>query len=80
MLAKDIQDDLHKVLQPKQLREKRAEYKEFPPEVFQARIYETKSKQLTGPYWQAKRNKNALKSYQIEAKRLRKNGLKRMKC
>ena len=71
LLSKDIWDGLGEGLKPKQLREKRPEYQEFPPEFFRKRIYEIKGKQRAGPYWQAKRNKNALKSHQIEAKRLR---------
>ena len=72
LLSKDIRDGLVEGLKPKQLREKRPEYQEFPPEFFRKRIYEIKGKQRAGPYWQAKRNKNALKSHQIEAERLRK--------
>lgn len=72
LLAKDIRDGLDNDLQPAQLRMTRPEYQEFPPEFFRKRIYEIKSKQKCGPYWQAKRNKNALKSHHIEAERLRK--------
>ena len=72
LLAKDIRDGLNNDLQPAQLRMTRPEYQEFPLACFRKRIYEIKSKQKCGPYWQAKRNKNALKSHHIEAERLRK--------
>lgn len=72
LLVKDVQDGVDKEFTIKELWAKRGEYQEFPLDFFRKRIYEIRSKQRAGPYWQAKRNKIALKSHQMEAERLRK--------
>ena len=46
---------------PKQLRMSRKEYQDFPLPVFRKHIYQERSKQLAAPFWQHKRNKNAMK-------------------
>ncbi len=72
LLSKDIDNGIGKLMPPRDLWKKRKEYQEFPLDFFRKRIYEVRSKKLAAPYWQVKRNKNAMKLHRIETDRLRK--------
>lgn len=72
LLSKDVDDGIDQRMPPRLLWKEREEYQEFPLSFFRKRIYEVRSKKVGGPYWQAKRNKNAMKLHRIETDRLRK--------
>ncbi len=50
----------------------REEYNKFPLKFFSKHVYEVRSKQIAGPYWQVKRNKNAMKLHRVKTDRIRK--------
>ena len=64
LLQKDETDGVAKEMKSKQLWESRVEYQDFPPSVFRKHIYQERTKQLSAPYWQHKRNKNAKKMFE----------------
>ena len=72
LLMKDVRDGIDKTMAPKDLWLLRKEYQEFPLDSFRQHIYDIRSKQVAGPYWQVKRNKNAMKLHRIETDRMRK--------
>lgn len=50
-------------MQPCDLRKMRKEYKDFPPEIFAARVNSEKLKQRGARFWAHKRNKEGMKKY-----------------
>ena len=61
LLKNDEMNGVAKTMKPAQLWKSRAEYQNFPLCVFRKHIYQERTKQLAAPYWQHKRNKNAMK-------------------
>jgi hypothetical protein len=59
--VKDEESGTAKTMKPKTLWESREEYQDFPLRVFRKHIYQERTKQLSAPFWQHKRNKNAMK-------------------
>jgi hypothetical protein len=72
VLIKDVEVGIGQSMKPKQLWKLRTEYQAFPYDFFHKRVYEARSKQLAGPYWQVKRNKNGRELNCLEADKLRK--------
>jgi hypothetical protein len=62
-------------MKPKQLWKLRTEYQAFPYDFFCKRVYEARSKQLAGPYWQVKRNKNGRELDRLETDKMRKQSV-----
>ena len=54
-------------LKPKELWQTRPEYQEFPLEDFRKHYYQEKYRQIAGPYWQRRRNIDAMKQQREEA-------------
>ena len=46
---------------PQKLWESRAEYKAFPLSVFRKHLYQDRTRQISAPYWQHRRNKKSQK-------------------
>ena len=67
-LEVDVANKLHKKMKPRELRETRDEYKEFPADVFGKRVQREVDKQRSATFWADKRNKKALKKYLKEVK------------
>ena len=61
MLKNDEISGVAIAMKPQQLWKSRKEYQAFPLVVFRKHIYQERTKQLAAPYWQHKRNKNAMK-------------------
>ena len=71
LLKNDVESGVDSGMKPKELWESREEYQEFPLCVFRKHIYQERTKQLAAPYWQPKRNKNALKKMEEAQKMLK---------
>ena len=56
MLKQDIKDGLHKTMYPRELHKERAEYEEFPLEVFRMHIHQETRSQKNRSYWMARKN------------------------
>ena len=63
LLQVDVYNKLHERMQPCDLRKMRKEYKDFPPEIFAARVNSEKLKQRGARFWAHKRNKEGMKKY-----------------
>ena len=61
-----------KKMKPIKLWESRPEYKDFPLSIFCKHIYQERAKKLARPFWQYKRNKDAMKQVE-EAQELMKD-------
>ena len=72
MLIKDVQDGFGRSMGPKELWKLRKEYQDFPYDFFRKRVYEVRNKELAGPYWQTKRNKNGRELHRLETDKMRK--------
>ena len=72
LLIKDVEDGVGQSVGPKELWKTRREYQAFPYDHFRMRVYEARSKQLAGPYWQVKRNKNGRELNRLETDKMRK--------
>lgn len=64
LLQTDEMTGVAKEMKPVNLWESRLEYQDFPLAVFRKHIYQERSKQLSAPYWQHRRNKNAKKKFE----------------
>ncbi|KAL7554043.1 hypothetical protein ACHAWF_018398 [Thalassiosira exigua] len=74
LLKKHVADEMNgteATIKPQKLWESRTEYQQFPLREFRKHIYQERTKQLAAPYWQHKRNKNALKKYEQTEELLR---------
>lgn len=72
MLKEDVESGLANTLKPAQLRAKRSEYKGFPSDVFRGHIHQEKRAQREADFWIPKRNKDAQRKRDKEAKELKK--------
>lgn len=73
MLKEDVESGLANTLKPAQLRAKRSEYKGFPSDVFRGHIHQEKRAQREADFWIPKRNKDAQRKRDKEAKELNEN-------
>ena len=64
LLKEDETSGAASEMKPLQLWKSRVEYQDFPLAVFRKHIYQERMKKLAAPYWQYKRNKNAMKKFQ----------------
>ena len=71
LLSKYVADNIDKTMKLKEMWQSQEEYSKFPLKFFSKSIYEVRSKQIAGPYWQVKRNKNAMKLYRVKTDRMR---------
>ena len=69
LLKNDETDGVAKTMKPKQLWKSRIEYQDFPLSVFRKHIYQERTKQLASPFWQHRRNTNAMKKME-EARKM----------
>jgi hypothetical protein len=63
LLQVDVYRKLHEAMRPCELQKTRKEYKEFPPEIFAARVNSEVLKQKAAKFWAYKRNKEGMKKY-----------------
>lgn len=71
LLQEDVKSGLTDTLKPAELRDLREEYGAFPLKVFRGHIYQEKRDQREAGYWIPKRNKDAQKKRDEEAKKLK---------
>jgi hypothetical protein len=69
LLAKDVKEGRSKGKKPRQLREERSEYKDFPERVFREHKYQEERKQSAKVYWQKKRNDDSQKKHDKEVRK-----------
>ena len=62
-LIEDTKSGKANVMTPKDLWKSHDDYQAFLLDDFRGHIYQERSKQLVGPYWQQKRNKHAIKKH-----------------
>lgn len=62
MLERDVANKVHETMTPQQLRmsANRNEYRDFPPQVFAARMYAEVARQKAVKFWAFKRNKQGM--------------------
>ena len=72
LLQDDVKSGVVDTMTKKELWESREEYKEFDRRIFTKHVYQEKSKQIGGVYWQEKRNRTGRKKHDEEVRRLRK--------
>lgn len=63
LLEVDVYKKKHETMKPCELRKTRKEYKEFPAEIFAARVNREVLKQKAANFWADKRNKQGMKKY-----------------
>ena len=63
MLEVDVANKKNEIMAPRQLRETRDAYKEFPGDIFAKRVYAEVSKQKAAAFWAHKRNKKGMAKY-----------------
>jgi hypothetical protein len=71
LLHDDVKSGLASTLKPAELRARRIEYQDFPPNVFRGHIYQEKRHQKEGDYWIPKRNKEAQKKRDDEVQKMK---------
>lgn len=71
LLEDDTKSGKAKELKPKALWESRKEYQEFDLDDFRKHIYQERSKQLAGAYWQHKLRRVAAKKHRREVRKMR---------
>ena len=71
LLHDDVKSGLASTLKPAQLRARRIEYQDFPPNVFRGHIYQEKRYQKEGEYWIPKRNKKGQKKRDDEVQKMK---------
>lgn len=69
LLAKDVKEGRSKGKKPRQLRQERSEYQDFPESVFREHKYQEERKQSAKVYWQKKRNDDAQKKHDKEVRK-----------
>jgi hypothetical protein len=65
-MREDVKEKRTVHLTPKQLRQTRAEYEEFPLEILRQHKYQEERRQREKVYWQKKRNDNGRKKHETE--------------
>lgn len=71
LLEDDTKSGKAKELKPKALWESREEYQEFDLDDFRGHIYQERSKQLAGAYWQHKLRRFAAKKHRREVRKMK---------
>lgn len=71
LMKEDVKSGLAYELTPLQLRAKRQEYQAFPQKVLRGHIHQEKRTQREKDYWVTKRNKDAQRKREKEAKKLK---------
>lgn len=70
LLLEDTRSGKTTTMKPKELFKTRPEYQDFSLHDFRKHIYQTKYKELAGPYWQRKRNIIAMKEHIKNVRRM----------
>eukprot|EP00985_Skeletonema_marinoi_P018651 scaffold10460_cov136-Skeletonema_marinoi.AAC.1 len=73
LLKKDVKDGVASSTKPKELRQTREEYQEFPIKKFCKEVYHEKQKQCAKPFWQWFRNKQARQIHESEVNKMRRD-------
>ena len=74
LLASDVKDGQSKNKKPREMRQEREEYMEFPESVFRQHKYQEERKAREKVYWQKKRNDIAKKTHDKEVRKMQQQG------